>query len=174
MNSSVFLRNLLRATFLMAIQVLVLAQINLGGAEFNYISIFIYPLFILFLPLYTPTWAALLLAFVYGLALDLSLDTIGMHAATCVFSAFVRSGLITAFEPQGGYKESASPTRHAMGFWWFLRFAAAFMFIHVFVYFSVEAFTPFYWRRIVFYTIPSYLISMVFVLIYSFLLDPAD
>jgi hypothetical protein len=174
MSNSILLRNLFRATFLMAFQVLVLREINLGGAEFNYISIFIYPLFMLFLPLGTPTWLALLIGFGYGLALDLSLDTLGMHAAACVFSAFIRPGLINILEPQGGYKDGASPTRRSMGFWWFLRFAAAFMFIHIFIFFSVEAFTPFYWRKIVFFTLPSYLISMIFVLIYSFLLDPAE
>jgi hypothetical protein len=147
---------------------------NLGGTEFNYISIFVYPLFLMFLPLYTPTWLALLISFGYGYLLDVFLNSLGMHMAASVFSAFVRPFLISFFEPQGGYKERSNATRRSMGFFWFLRFSAVFMFLHVFIFFSVEAFTPFYWRQIVFYTIPSYLISMVFILIYSFLFDPVE
>ncbi len=174
MSNSLILRNLFRAVFLMAFQVLVLAQIHLGGGIFSYVTIFIYPLFLMFLPLRTQTWAILLLGFAYGFCIDIFLNTIGMHTATCVASAFVRSGLIRSFEPQGGYKESASLTRRSMGIFWFFRFAAAFLFIHIFVFFSVEEFTPFYWKKIVFYTIPSYIISLIFVLIYSFLFDPAE
>jgi rod shape-determining protein MreD len=174
MSNSLILRNLFRAVFLMAVQVLVLSRINLGGANFNYISIFLYPLFLMFLPLRTPTWAILLMGFAYGYCIDVFLDTIGMHTATCVLSGFVRSGLIRSFEPQGGYKDSASLTRRSMGIFWFFKFAAAFLFIHIFVFFSVEEFTPFYWKKIIFATIPSYAISLVFTLIYSFLFDPAE
>ena len=174
MSNSLILRNLFRAVFLMAIQVLVLAQINLGGESFNYISIFLYPLFLMFLPLRTPVWAMLLIGFAYGYCIDVFLNTIGMHTATCVLTAFVRSGLIRSFEPQGGYKESASLTRRSMGIFWFFRYAAAFLFIHIFVFFSVEEFTPFYWKKIIFYTFPSYAISLLFALIYSFLFDPSE
>jgi rod shape-determining protein MreD len=174
MSNSVILRNLFRAVFLMAFQVLVLAQIHLGGDTFNYITIFIYPLFLMFLPIRTPTWVLLFLGFAYGFCIDVFLGTMGMHTATCVVSAFVRSGLIRSFEPQGGYKESATLTRRSMGVFWFFRYAASFLFIHIFVFFSVEEFTPFYWKKIVFYTIPSYAISLVFSLIYSFLFDPAE
>lgn len=174
MSNSLILRNLFRAVFLMAFQVLVLSRINLGGATFNYITIFMYPLFLMLLPLRTPTWSLLLLGFTYGFCIDIFLDTMGMHTATCVLSAFVRSGLIRSFEPQGGYKDSASLTRRSMGVFWFFRYAAAFLFIHIFVFFSVEEFTPFYWKKIIFYTFPSYAISLVFALIYSFLFDPAE
>jgi rod shape-determining protein MreD len=175
MSNSLILRNLFRAVFLMAVQVLVLAQIHLGGDSFNYITIFIYPLFLMFLPLRTPTWVMLLLGFVYGFCIDIFWNnTLGMHTAACVFSAFTRSGLVRSFEPQGGYKDSASLTRRSMGIFWFFRYAAAFLFIHIFVFFSVEEFTPFYWKKIIFYTIPSYAISLVFSLIYSFLFDPAE
>jgi rod shape-determining protein MreD len=174
MSNSLILRNLFRAIFLMAFQVLVLNEIHLGGDTFNYISIFVYPLFLMYLPLRTPTWSMLLLGFVYGYCIDVFLNTMGMHAAACVFSAFVRSGLIQSFEPQGGYKDSASLTRRSMGIFWFFRYAAAFLLIHIFVFFSVEEFTPFYWKKIIFYTLPSYAISLVFALIYSFLFDPSE
>lgn len=174
MNNTLIVRNVFRAVFLLAFQVLVLSQMNVGGADFNYITIFIYPLFLMFLPLRIPTWALLLIGFAYGYMIDIFLGTNGMHMATCVASAFIRPGLIRMFEPKGGYKERASPTRRTMGFIWFLRFAAAFLFIHIFIFFSVEEFTPFYWRKIVFSTVPSYLVSLFFTMVYSFLFDPSE
>ncbi|MBL7814396.1 MAG: hypothetical protein JNL70_05270 [Saprospiraceae bacterium] len=174
MSSTIILRNIIRALFFLAFQVLVLAQITLSKEPFSYIFIFIYPLFLIFLPIKIPTWLSMLVGFVYGFVIDLFLNTMGMHTATCVFMAFIRPALIQFLEPQGGYKDSSSPTRRSMGFIWFLRYAAIFMLIHIFFFFSVEEFTPFYWRKIVFYTIPSYLISMVLVMIYSFLLDPVE
>ncbi len=174
MSNTVILRNITRAIFLLAFQVLVLSQINLGGKPFSYISIFIYPLFLMFLPLTAPLWSLMVIGFLYGYVLDIFMDSIGMHAATCVFSVYARATLIRVFEPQGGYKDRSSATRRSMGFIWFLRYASVFMLLHIFFFFSVEEFTPFYWRKIVFYTIPSYLISMVLVMIYSFLLDPAE
>ena len=174
MSNTVILRNVVRAVFLLAFQVLVLTQINLGGKAFSSISIFIYPLFLMFLPMTAPVWLLLCIGFLYGYVIDVFMDTLGMHAAACVFSVYVRGALVRFFEPQGGYKDSSSLTRRSMGFIWFLRYAAVFMFLHIFFFFSVEEFTPFYWRKIVFYTIPSYLISMVLVLIYSFLFDPTE
>jgi hypothetical protein len=174
MSNTIILRNIIRAAFLLAFQVLVLNQIDLGGKPFSYISMFIYPLFLMFLPLSAPLWLLMLVGFVYGYVVDSFTDAVGMHAAASVFSVYVRATLIRFFEPQGGYKDNSSATRRSMGFLWFLRYASIFMFLHIFFFFSVEEFTPFYWRKIVFYTIPSYLISMVLVMIYSFLFDPAE
>ena len=174
MNNTLILRNLIRAVFLMAFQVLVLNQINLGGTSFNYISIFIYPIFLMFLPISTPTWLMLIIGFFYGYCIDVFSDTSGMHTATCVFTGFIRSILLNAFEPQGGYKDGVSPTRRRMGFPWFLRFASVFMFLHIFYFFCVEVFTLLYIGKIMMHTIPSFLISIVFVMIYSFLFDPAE
>ena len=98
MSNTLVLRNVIRAIFLLAFQVLVLSQINLGGKPFSYISIFIYPLFLMFLPFTTPTWLMMLIGFIYGYIIDTFLNTLGMHAATCVFMAYIRSILIRFFE----------------------------------------------------------------------------
>ncbi len=174
MSNTLILRNLLRSVFLLAIQVLVLKQISLGGAQFNYINIFLYPIFLMFLPISTPAWLMMVIGFFYGYAIDVFYDTIGMHAAACVFSSYIRSFLLGILEPQGGYKDGSSPTRSRMGFPWFLRYASIFMLLHIFFFFFVEVFTPLYIVRILTYTIPSFSISFIFVMIYSFLFDPAE
>ena len=174
MNNTLIIRYVLRAVLLLAFQVLVLNKIMVGSGIFNHITLFLYPVFLMYWPINTPTWLLLLVGFVYGLGIDIFSDTMGMHAATGVFSAFLRSGYLRLLEPQGGYKEGVSPTRRTMGFIWFLRYIALFMFLHCFLFFSVEEFTPFYWKKILFATIPSYVLSLVVVLVYSFLFDPAD
>jgi hypothetical protein len=174
MNNTLILRNLIRAIFLMAVQVLVLNQISLGGLSFNYITIFLYPIFLMFLPMSTPTWLMLIIGFFYGYGIDVFTGKIGMHAATCVFTTYLRSGLLMLLEPQGGYKDGISPTRKKMGFLLFLRYAAIFVFLHIFFFFCVEEFTLVYIVRILKKTVPSYIVSMVFIMIYSFLFDPAE
>ena len=155
MSNKFILRNLIRAVILMAFQVLVLNQINLGGGNFNYISVFIYPIFFMFLPISIPTWLLLIIGFFYGYSIDVFNDTLGIHAATCVFSAFMRPILLRVLEPQGGYKEGVSPTKRRMGFPWFFRFASVFLFLHIFYFFCVEIFTLLYIGKILMYTLPS-------------------
>ena len=168
------LRNIFRAIILLIIQVLILKRINLGGDNFNYISIFIYPIFLIYLPMSVPIWAMLLIGAFYGYCVDIFYDTIGMNMAACIFSAYARSLLLQIMEPQGGYKSGISPARRQLGFQWFITFAAVFMFLHIFFFFSVEEFTPFYWKKIVFNTIPSFAVSLLLVVVHSLVFDPSD
>jgi hypothetical protein len=174
MNNALILRNLFRAIFLMGLQVLVLQHINLGGGNFNYILVFIYPLFLMLLPRAMPTWLMLIIGFFYGYCIDSFIDTLGMHTAACVFSAFARSFYLNLLEPQGGYKEGISPTKRQMGFPWFFRYSFLFMLVHIFFFFCVEVFTLLYLGKILMYTLPSFIISLFVVIIYSFLFDPAE
>ena len=174
MNNTTLLRNIFRAIILLVIQVFILKRISLGGDNFNYISIFIYPIFLMYLPISTPVWGMVLLGAVYGYSIDIFYDTIGMNMAASIFSAFVRSWLIKVLEPQGGYKLGISPTRRQLGFQWFIYFAAVFMFIHIFIFYSVEEFTPFYWKKIEFNTIPSYVVSLLLVAVHSLVFDPSN
>ncbi|MEN9611372.1 MAG: hypothetical protein RLZZ628_2186 [Bacteroidota bacterium] len=172
--SSILLRNLFRFIFLMALQILVLKGVNLGGADFNYITIFVYPLFLMSLPLNTPPFLMLLIGFLTGLTLDSFYDSIGMHAATCVFMAYIRQWMLNVLEPAGGYKEGVSPTKRNFGFLFFVKYACFFMLLHTLFYFSVEAYTFVYWRQILSKTAPSFGVSFLFIMLYSFIFDPAE
>ena len=70
------LRNAFRAIILLVIQVLILKRINVGGDTFNYISIFIYPIFLMYLPMSIPVWAMLIIGAFYGYCIDIFYDTI--------------------------------------------------------------------------------------------------
>jgi hypothetical protein len=172
MNNTLLLRNIFRFLFLLALQVLVLKRVEF--ADFNYITLFIYPIFLLYLPLRTPTGLMLLLGFFCGLLIDIFYNTVGLHIAACVFSGYIRNGLLAIIEPAGGYKEGVSPTKRRFGFFWFLRYSAIFLFLHILWFFSIEVFTPYYWQQIMVKTLFSFLASMIVVTIYSFVFDPVD
>jgi hypothetical protein len=155
-------------------QVLIFKRIALGWASFNYINIFIYPVFILLLPAELPIALVVGLSFLLGLSIDAAYDSPGIHAGASVFSAYLRYYVLGILEPKGGYPLNSGPTQFKLGVTWFLRYAAVFMLIHLFIYFSIEAFTFVYIIEILIRTFFSFIFSMLFVTMYQFLLDPKE
>jgi rod shape-determining protein MreD len=68
------------------IQVLILNHVNFLG----YINPYIYILFIALFPVKNNRVILIILSFFLGLTIDLFLDTGGIHAAACVFIAYIR------------------------------------------------------------------------------------
>src|ERR1035438_10242339 len=83
-------RNIIRFLVLILVQVIVLNNIQLNG----FINPYIYILFIM-LPFETPGWLLLVLSLVTGLTVDMFSNTLGMHAAACVFLGFCRPRIIS-------------------------------------------------------------------------------
>jgi hypothetical protein len=170
--NTILVRNIFRFGLLFLLQVLVFKKVNFEA--FNYISIFVYPLAIMLLPMNSPTALNILIGFFYGLLIDNYYDSIGIHAATGVFVGFIRNWLLDSLEPSGGYKSDISPTKRQLGFNWFLTYSMAFMALFCLWYFSVEAYTFFYWKSILLKSFSTFMASMIFVMIYMFLFDPTD
>src|ERR1043166_5543145 len=101
------IRNILRFILLVLFQVLVIKNIELG----RFINPFVYVLFIIVLPFETPKWMLLLIPFLTGITIDMFYDTSGMHAAACVFMAYIRPGVLKLFSPRDGYEFGIQPTR---------------------------------------------------------------
>ena len=173
MNSTIF-ANSLRFIGLLLLQVLVLKRLSPGWESFNYIQVFIYPLFLFLLPLRTPHALLVFLGFVMGLSVDLFYTSLGVHASAGVFIGFVRPYLLSVMEPRGGYNVNQSPTKHQLGISWFLIYSGVLLFAHLFFYFSVEAFTFYYIGEIFLRTISSFFVSMIFIIMYQYLFDPKD
>ena len=76
----------LRFIVLVLLQVLIFSHINFLG----YINPYIYLLFIFLYPANNNRVVFLILAFFLGLSVDLFLDSGGVHAAACVFTAYIR------------------------------------------------------------------------------------
>jgi|SRR3990172_928336 len=125
-----------RFVFLILFQVLILNNIELGG----YLNPFLYVLFLLMLPFEMADWIVLLLGFLLGLALDMFMDTLGMHTTACVFMAFMRKNVLRIMSPREGYEGGKSPNFRDMGIAWFFIYASLLVFLHHLVLFFAESF----------------------------------
>lgn len=94
---SLLLKNIIRFFLFIFVQVFVLNKIP---PIHQFIVPYIYFLFILWLPFSVARFYLMLIAFFYGLALDLLVGTPGIHAAPCVLIAFLRPYLLNILLPQ--------------------------------------------------------------------------
>jgi hypothetical protein len=127
---------LLRFVVLVGLQVTILNNIQLSG----YINPYLYILFILLLPVKFPKVPAMVIAFMLGLTIDMFTNTIGIHAAACVFMAYTRPFVLKVFSPRDGYETDASPNIKDLGLQWWLAYSSMMVLIHHFVLFYIEAF----------------------------------
>ncbi len=96
---------------LVALQMLIVNQINLGGK----INPQLYPLFILVLPIRIKGWMLLLLAFFLGLLIDMLSDSLAIHAAASVFVAFCRPAVLHLTLGPGKHDLDMDPSFRSMG-----------------------------------------------------------
>ena len=165
--------NIIKRFFiLLLIQVLVLKHINIGWSEFNYIHLFIYPLFILFIPIKIQRSVLLILAFFTGLIIDIFYDSPGLHASSLVFMTYIRKYLLKFLEPIEGYNIESTPSIRSFGFNWFLIYSSVLVFLNVFWYFSMEAFSFQYFPDIILKTIFSFIFSEIIIILYVVILNP--
>lgn len=130
------IRNIIRFFVLVLVQVLIIKNIELG----RFINPFIYVLFLIILPFETPKWALLFIAFLLGITVDMFYDTAGLHAAACVFLAYIRPGVLTLFSPRDGYESGTQPTIQYLGIPWFLSYAGILVVTHHLILFYLEIF----------------------------------
>ncbi len=135
--SNPIILHIVRFVFLVLFQVLVLSRVELHG----FISLCIYPLFILLLPIDTPRWLSLLLGFVLGLTIDVFANTPGLHAAVTVLLAYLRPAILRLNRPPSGYEANFRPNIYDLGWRWFLVYAGIAMLIHQSAYFFLEAYS---------------------------------
>lgn len=123
-----------RFLLLVLVQVLILNNLQLNGVFNPYI----YPLFILLLPIGTPLWLLLLLGFGMGITIDLFSNTMGMHAAAATLLAYMRPQVLKLIQPSGGYQPEDSPALGYMGFRWFITYISILIVIHHLCFFFLE------------------------------------
>ena len=100
---------------------------------------FLYVSAILLLPVDTNRLLLLVLGFVAGIFVDLFYESLGMHAAACVFIMYIRNYYLSLVTPQGGYDSNVRPTLAANGIQWFLVYLTPLVFIHQLLLFFLEA-----------------------------------
>lgn len=135
---SILLRNIIRFVLLLLLQVFVLNEIRLH----QLVGLNLYMLFVLLLPFNMPRPALMLIALLMGLSMDMFMNTMGMHAAACVFIAYLRPFIINILSPQGGFETTQkTPSMTSMGVSQFLTYIAILVFLHNLVYFPLEVFS---------------------------------
>ena len=170
--TSEILYNIRRFLFLFLVQVLVLQRIDINWEDFNYIFLFIYPLFIFLLPLKVSRPLQLLIAFLMGLGIDLFYNTPGLNASALLFTTYIRKYILKFLEPVDGYSTESTPTIRQYGFNWFLIYSSLLLFLHLFAFFTLEAFSFVYIFDILLKTVFSFIFSQILILIYMLILNP--
>ncbi len=133
----VILNNILRFVFLLLVQALIVNRVNiLDGLMLPFIYIFA----ILMLPLHTPRWLVLVIAFATGLAMDMFTSTPGMHASACLVMGFLQPHVQSVLSPREGYEFTDKPTVQSLGLTWYAMFASVLTLIHHLVLFNIEYF----------------------------------
>ena len=155
----VVLKNIFRFIILVLVQVLVLNNIQFLG----YINPYIYILFILSLPVRTPRWASLLLAFVLGLTIDIFANTPGMHASAAVLIAFLRNGVINLFITidEGN---NPTPSFYTFSVATYVKYVVTLVIIHHATLFFLEAFSFAHFWLMLFKIILSSAVTILLIL----------
>ena len=120
--NSIALVNITRFILLMALQILVLRQMNYGPIFGGYLRVFMYPLFLLLLPYRMTVELAMIIGFATGLLVDVAYDTFGIHASTAVALIAIRTIIIQRLEPKGGYNLNKGLTPDSYGWTWFAKY----------------------------------------------------
>ncbi len=171
---SLIVKNIIRFLVVFLLQAFVLASFTINYPILDNTNVIIYPIIILLLPLRTPNALILLFGFTLGILLDIFYNSPGVHASATVLIAFLRPYVLSLVEPRGGYSVEASPTMREYGSTWFIMYSSILMLVHLFFLFSVQAFTFVFIVEILLKTFLSFVVSMVFILIYMYLFNPKE
>ena len=170
--NSIITKTIFRFFLLMLLQVAVFKQFTPEWEYAIYFHALVYPIFIIILPFRISKINIILIAFLFGIILDVFYSSPGVHASACVFTAFIRPTILSMVKPQGEYDILHSPTISHYGFVWFATYCAIMLFAHLFFYFSVEAFTFVYIGQILLKTIASFILSYFLIILFQFIINP--
>ncbi len=134
--NSIYWKDVVRFFVLIAIQVLLLDHVNMGG----YINPNLYVFFILLLPFEVSGWLLLISAFLLGLGVDLFSNSTGLNAAASVFMAYLRPWVIRRAGAPADYEGNLKPGIADMGFRWFFMYSLILITAHHLVLSLLDAF----------------------------------
>ncbi|MBS1680598.1 MAG: rod shape-determining protein MreD [Bacteroidetes bacterium] len=135
---------------------------------FNSGFCFLYVAFILLMPIETNNLVLMLLGFIMGFTVDIFYDSLGLHAFTTVFIAYIRNYWLSVITPQGGYDAGAVPKISEQGLQWFLVYTLPLVFIHHLVLFLVESAGTLFWYSML-KTINSMMFTMLVMVLLQYL-----
>jgi len=128
-------QHIARFIILVAIQVLVLNNVQISG----YLNPYVYILFIMLLPPKLPKALVLILAFVMGFTIDIFSDSYGIHTAASVLLAYIRPSILSLVSVKGG-EDLEDISIKQLNFGRFFTYSGILCLIHHFTLFYLEAF----------------------------------
>ncbi len=134
MNS--ILKNIIRFILFLFIQVYVLSKVD---PLHQFITPYLYFLFILWLPFSINRWWLLILGFLFGMSVDYFLGTPGLHAAPCTLIAYIRPFILSIFIAQDSTEQSfVEPSVKSMGWGPYSFYIVLLTFVHHFYLVLIE------------------------------------
>ena len=149
---------------LVLIQVLIFNQVQFSG----FFNPYVYVLFIILLPLSTPRYAILILAFALGLIIDIFSNSLGVHSAATVFIAYVRPLVIRLISNREDDKNDY-PGLNQNKLGWFINYVVIMVLIHHTLLFYLEVYTFANFFNTLYRVILSSLFSIIIIVLSQFL-----
>ncbi len=133
---NIVVKHIIRFIVLVAAQVLVLNQLEIGfGIQFM-----VYPLLIVLLPFDLGIIYMLLIAFVMGISIDAISNTYGLHTSSLLLVTYLRPAIFKLFGPRDGYDVLKEGNMYDMGTRWFISVFGLMLLIHHLWFFTLEIF----------------------------------
>ena len=149
---------------LVLVQVLIFNQVQFSG----FFNPYAYLLFIILLPLSTPRYLILILAFLLGLIIDIFSNSLGVHSAATVFAAYARPLVIRVISNREDDK-SDFPGLHQNKLIWFVNYVLIMVLLHHAVLFYLEVFTFTNFFNTLYRVVLSSLFSIIIIVLSQFL-----
>jgi rod shape-determining protein MreD len=149
---------------LVLVQVLIFNQVQFGG----FFNPYVYILFVILLPLSTPRYLVLILAFILGFIIDVFSNSLGVHAAATVFIAYMKPLIIRIITNREDDK-SDYPGLHQNKLIWFLSYVAIMVLLHHLLLFYLEVYTFANFLNTLFRVVLSSLFSIIVIVLSQFL-----
>lgn len=149
---------------LVLVQVLIFNQVQFSG----FFNPYVYLLFIILLPLSTPRYAVLILAFLLGLIIDIFSNSLGVHSAATVFAAYVRPLVIRIISNREDDR-SDYPGLNQNKLLWFINYVLIMVLLHHTVLFYLEVYTFANFLNTLYRVILSSLFSIIIIVLSQFL-----
>ncbi len=159
------IRYILLFLFSVLVQTLIFDRISLS----NYITAYVYILFILLLPINSNRYVVLSLAFLLGICVDIFNSTQGIHASAAVLLAYLRPYILQLFASRDGYDINKPPSVRNYGFVWFIKYVGVLILLHHIYLFYIEIFSFSHFFLTLLRAIVSSIVSLFFVVLGHFI-----
>ena len=133
---SSLLKNIIRLALFLLLQILILNEVP---PLHQFITPYLYFLFVLWLPFGISRLSITIIGFLTGLLLDMFTNTPGLHAAACTMIAYIRPSILNLLLAQEASEEvNKEPSIGTMGWGPYLFYVFTLTFIHHFYLVLIE------------------------------------